>query len=146
MELGVEIHSCTQSRRYARVWCWCGRKTHRLANDLSSAIWEGPRQHPPLGPPQDRTSEHNLVTESWVKGSSITGCSQPKHSSFSAYTPDIPVSWIKSSKGGDCGSSGPGPKTPGDPMSDKPSNGLDICVCVTPDSSESDMTISENPK
>ncbi|GKG32247.1 hypothetical protein Tco_0427197, partial [Tanacetum coccineum] len=53
---------------------------------------------------------------------------------------------IKSSRGGDCGSSGPGPTTPGDPMSDKPSNGLDISVCVTPDSSESNMTVSKNPK
>ncbi|GKG23257.1 hypothetical protein Tco_0391293, partial [Tanacetum coccineum] len=33
-----------------------------------------------------------------------------------------------------------------DPMSDKPSNGLETSVYVTPDSSESDMTESENSK
>ncbi|GKB66769.1 hypothetical protein Tco_0928181, partial [Tanacetum coccineum] len=60
---------------------------------------------------------------------------------YSGYT----GSGTKSGRGGDCGSSGPGPTTPGDTMSDKSSNGLDISVCVTPDSSESDMTVSENP-
>ncbi|GJU80609.1 putative ribonuclease H-like domain-containing protein [Tanacetum coccineum] len=39
-----------------------------------------------------------------------------------------------------------GPSTPGDPMSDKPSNGLDTSVYVTVESFESDMTLSENQK
>ncbi|GKF02658.1 hypothetical protein Tco_0029581, partial [Tanacetum coccineum] len=55
-------------------------------------------------------------------------------------------SGIKSGRGGECGSLGPGPTTPGDLMSYKPSNGLDTFVYVTVDSSESDMTISKNPK
>ncbi|GJV88423.1 hypothetical protein Tco_1532361 [Tanacetum coccineum] len=55
---------------------------------------------------------------------------------YSGYT----GSGTKSGMGGDYGSSTPGPTTPGDPMSDKSSNGLDISVCVTLDSSESGMT------
>ncbi|GJU29107.1 hypothetical protein Tco_1172696 [Tanacetum coccineum] len=34
----------------------------------------------------------------------------------------------------------------GEPISDRSSYGLEISVCVTPDSSESDMTESENSK
>ncbi|GJX52766.1 hypothetical protein Tco_0281135 [Tanacetum coccineum] len=39
-----------------------------------------------------------------------------------------------------------GPTTPGDPISDNPLNGLETAVYVTLDSSESDMTVSENQK
>ncbi|GJU44969.1 hypothetical protein Tco_1202235 [Tanacetum coccineum] len=55
-------------------------------------------------------------------------------------------SGTKSGGGGDYGSSGPGPTTPGDPISGKPSKVLDIVVYVTVESSESDMTVSENSK
>ncbi|GKG60633.1 hypothetical protein Tco_0614195, partial [Tanacetum coccineum] len=40
----------------------------------------------------------------------------------------------------------PSTTTPGDSISDKSSNGLDTAVYVTVESSESDMTISENQK
>ncbi|GKG30650.1 hypothetical protein Tco_0423138, partial [Tanacetum coccineum] len=39
-----------------------------------------------------------------------------------------------------------GPSTPGDPILDKSANGLDTSVYVTVESSESDMTVFENPK
>ncbi|GKG21737.1 hypothetical protein Tco_0384332, partial [Tanacetum coccineum] len=55
------------------------------------------------------------------------------------------------SGGGNCGSLGPSMysgdgTTPNDPIPDNSSNVLDISVYVAPDSSESDMTESENPK
>ncbi|GKB52712.1 hypothetical protein Tco_0903465 [Tanacetum coccineum] len=39
-----------------------------------------------------------------------------------------------------------GPSTPGDSISEKSANGMDTSVYVTVKSSESDMTVSENPK
>nr|GFB70213.1 hypothetical protein [Tanacetum cinerariifolium] len=66
-----------------------------------------------------------------------------------AITPDLPIEEPDNSLSTYAyGSFGimRGPSTLRDPISDKPSNGLDTSMYVTVESSESDMTVSENQK
>ncbi|GKE10301.1 hypothetical protein Tco_1413852, partial [Tanacetum coccineum] len=93
------------------------------------------------------------VTEQWVRQQQAVAVPQletPRP--LATYTRDIPalgqnqVGVVTVAPRGQGNLSCSGPTTPGDPMSDKYSNELDIFVCVTPDSSESDMTVSKNPK
>ncbi|GKA22234.1 kinase-like domain, phloem protein 2-like protein [Tanacetum coccineum] len=74
-------------------------------------------------PPPPLSSARGSYSGSFVSSSSgFLRCSI-----YSGYT----GSRTKSGRGGDYGSSGPGPTTPGDPMLISPQNGLDI-LCVDP--------------
>ncbi|GJZ72752.1 putative reverse transcriptase domain-containing protein [Tanacetum coccineum] len=109
---------------------------HRTSSPPSQII----EQDPPSGsidvsrhriPPQDRTPEHNLVTEQWVRQQQAVAAPHPETPRPpAAYTWDIPalgqnlVGVVTVAPRGQGSPSCSGPTTPGDPMSDKPSNGL----------------------